>query len=86
MGFFQASSEVPVSGKSILPETGSSSLDCAAPFGGEQVVKFRPATFFLERVAKMARDEQQVLRRGQTRAAPQDDAIFETRSTHQRNA
>ena len=31
----------------------------------------------------MARAEQQVfvLRRGQTRTAPQDDAIFETRST-----
>ena len=28
----------------------------------------------------MARAEQQVVRCGQTRAAPQDDAIFETRS------
>ena len=29
----------------------------------------------------MAQAKQQVVRRGQTRAAPQDDAIFETRSS-----
>ena len=32
----------------------------------------------------MARAEQQVLRRGQTQAAPQDDAIFETHSALQK--
>ena len=37
---------------------------------------------YLERVSKMAQSRKAVVRRGQSRAVPQDDVIFETRSNN----